>query len=153
MPLPPSVELEERFLSPLLIPKSISVLGVNKRQPVELVYTLTPSTGPSLQPMSTHWLRSQCSVVCRSTPHGVPDVVNRVVGILAGILDDAVEHRALALNPARRFKPGEKPRNTPKRHVYLKVADVCRMAEDSRRHADLVLTLAFTGLRWGRQSH
>ena len=36
-------------------------------------------------------------------------VVNRAVGILAGILDDAVEHRALAFNPARRFKRGEKP--------------------------------------------
>jgi hypothetical protein len=38
-------------------------------------------------------------------------VVNRAVGILAGILDDAVEHRALAFNPARRFKRGEKPRS------------------------------------------
>lgn len=40
-------------------------------------------------------------------------VVNRAVGILAGILDDAVEHRALAFNPARRFKRGEKPRKSP----------------------------------------
>ncbi len=46
-------------------------------------------------------------------------VVNRAVGILAGILDDAVEHRALAFNPARRFKRGEKPTKSPKRHVYL----------------------------------
>lgn len=37
-------------------------------------------------------------------------VVNRAVGILAGILDDAVEHRALAFNPARRFKRGEEKR-------------------------------------------
>src|SRR6185503_20971725 len=76
-------------------------------------------------------------------------VVNRAVGILAGILDDAVEHRALAFNPARRFKRGEKPRKSPKRHVYLTEEDVCRLAEESGRHADLVLTLAFTGLRWG----
>ncbi len=76
-------------------------------------------------------------------------VVNRAVGILAGILDDAVEHRALAFNPARRFKRGGKPRKSPKRHVYLTEADVCRLAEKSGRHADLVLTLAFTGLRWG----
>lgn len=76
-------------------------------------------------------------------------VVNRAVGILAGILDDAVEHRALAFNPARRFKRGEKPKKAPKRHVYLTDADVCRLAEESGRHADLVLTLAFTGLRWG----
>jgi len=76
-------------------------------------------------------------------------VVNRAVGILAGILDDAVEHRALAFNPARRFKRGEKPKKSPKRHVYLTEADACRLAEESGRHADLVLTLAFTGLRWG----
>lgn len=76
-------------------------------------------------------------------------VVNRAVGILAGILDDAVEHRALAFNPARRFKRGEKPKKSPKRHVYLTEDDVCRLAEESGRHADLVLTLAFTGLRWG----
>jgi hypothetical protein len=42
-------------------------------------------------------------------------VVNRAVGILAGVLDDAVEHRALAFNPARRFKRGEKPKKSPKR--------------------------------------
>jgi integrase len=76
-------------------------------------------------------------------------VVNRAIGILAGILDDAVEHRALAFNPARRFKRGEKPKKAPKRHVYLTDADVCRLAEESGRHADLVLLLAFTGLRWG----
>ena len=76
-------------------------------------------------------------------------VVNRAVGILAGILDDAVEHRALAFNPARRFKRGEKPKKAPKRHVYLTEEDVCRLAEESGRHADLVLILAFTGLRWG----
>lgn len=75
-------------------------------------------------------------------------VVNRAVGILAGILDDAVEHRALAFNPARRFKRGEKPQKAPKRHVYLTEADVCRLAEESGRYADLVLILAFTGLRW-----
>jgi integrase len=76
-------------------------------------------------------------------------VVNRAVGILAGILDDAVEHRALAFNPARRFKRGEKPKKSPKRHVYLTEEYVCRLAEESGRHADLVLILAFTGLRWG----
>ena len=63
-------------------------------------------------------------------------VVNRAVGILAGCLDDAVEYRALAFNPARRFKRGEKPKKSPKRHIYLTEADVCRLAEESGRHAD-----------------
>ena len=39
---------------------------------------------------------------------------------------DAIEHRALAFNPARRFKRGEKPKKSPKRHVYLTEVDVCR---------------------------
>lgn len=59
-------------------------------------------------------------------------MVNRAIGILAGILDDAVEHRALAFNSARRFKRGEKPKKAPKLHVYLTEADVCRLAEESR---------------------
>lgn len=53
-------------------------------------------------------------------------VVNRAVGILTGVLDDAVEHRALAFNPARRSKRGDKPQKAPKRHVYLTEAYVCR---------------------------
>ena len=60
-------------------------------------------------------------------------VVNRAIGILAGVLDDAVEHRALAFNPARRFKRGEKPKKAPKRHVYLTEADVCQLAEEFGR--------------------
>jgi integrase len=60
-----------------------------------------------------------------------------------------IEHRALVFNPARRFKRGEKPKKSPKRHVYLTEEDVCRLAEEPGRHADLVLILAFTGLRWG----
>src|SRR5882757_11155222 len=67
-------------------------------------------------------------------------VVARAISILAGVLDDAVErgHRALAFNPARRFERGEKPQKAPKRHVYLTEADVCRLAEESGRYADLV---------------
>lgn len=72
-------------------------------------------------------------------------VVNRAVGIL----DDAIEYKAVAVNHARRFKRGEKPRKAPKKKVYLNEADVCRLAEEAGRHADLVLILAFTGLRWG----
>jgi hypothetical protein len=44
-----------------------------------------------------------------------------------------------------KFKRGEKPKKSPKRHVYFAEADVCRLAEESGRHADLLLTLAFTG--------
>lgn len=41
------------------------------------------------------------------------------------------------------------PRKTAKRHVYLSADDVHRLADESGAHRALVLTLAYTGIRWG----
>jgi integrase len=41
------------------------------------------------------------------------------------------------------------PDKTAKRHVYLTVDDVARLAAESGQHRALVLTLAYTGIRWG----
>jgi hypothetical protein len=79
-------------------------------------------------------------------------VVKRAISILAGVLDDAVEYKAGAFNYARRFKRGEKPRKAPKKKIYLAEADVCRLPEESGSYADLVLTLAVTGLRSVKRS-
>ncbi|MFC9833196.1 tyrosine-type recombinase/integrase [Rhodococcus sp. NPDC127530] len=76
-----------------------------------------------------------------------PTTVIRAYGVLAGILDDAVKSRRLAKNPARGVE--NLPRKTGKRHVYLSAEDVARLAHESRQHRTLVLTLAYTGLRWG----
>ena len=73
--------------------------------------------------------------------------VIRAYGVLAGILDDAVKGRRLAGNPARGVE--NLPRKTRKRHVYLSADDVERLAEESRDHRTLILTLAYTGVRWG----
>ncbi|MEV7800930.1 site-specific integrase [Microbacterium foliorum] len=72
-------------------------------------------------------------------------VVIRCHEVLAGILDDAVSQNRLVSNPARGVqlpKKGRKP------HVYLTHDQVFALAESSGR-AGLVLTLAYTGIRWG----
>ncbi|BCN51909.1 site-specific integrase [Prescottella equi] len=73
--------------------------------------------------------------------------VIRAYGILAGILDDAVKSRRLASNPARGVE--NLPRKTSKRHIYLSAEDISRLADESGPHRPLVLTLAYTGIRWG----
>lgn len=75
-------------------------------------------------------------------------VVLRALGVLAGILDMAVDDGRLKRNPARGLK--NLPRK-PKRkagRVYLTHDQVHTLAAESR-HKVLVLTLAYTGLRWG----
>lgn len=73
--------------------------------------------------------------------------VIRASGVLAGILDDAVKARRLAANPARGVE--NLPNKSAKRRVYLTAEDVGRLAGESGDHRVLVLTLAFTGIRWG----
>lgn len=74
-------------------------------------------------------------------------VVIRALGVLAGILDVAIDDRRLASNPAHYI------RNLPwkgpgKRRVYLSHDQVATLAACSGLPT-VVLTLAYTGLRWG----
>jgi len=74
-------------------------------------------------------------------------VVLRALGVLAGILDVAIDDRRLANNPARHIR--NLPRSGPgKRRVYLSHDRVATLAACSA-HPTMVLTLAYTGLRWG----
>lgn len=74
-------------------------------------------------------------------------VVIRALGVLAGILDVAIDDRRLATNPARQIR--DLPRRGPgKRRVYLTHDQVATLAACSA-HPTMVLTLAYTGLRWG----
>lgn len=74
-------------------------------------------------------------------------VVVRALGVLAGILDVAIDDRRLVNNPARRIR--NLPRNGPgKRRVYLTHDQVATLAACSA-HPTLILTLAYAGLRWG----
>lgn len=72
-------------------------------------------------------------------------VVIRAFGVLAGILDDAVDERRILSNPARGVNL---PRKGRKAHVYLSHEQVHALAEQSK-YPSLVLTLAYCGLRWG----
>lgn len=72
-------------------------------------------------------------------------VVIRAFGVLAGILDDAVDERRILSNPARGVNL---PRKGRKSHVYLSHEQVHALAEQSK-YPPLVLTLAYCGLRWG----
>ena len=74
-------------------------------------------------------------------------VVIRSLGILAGMLDVAIDDRRLANNPARRVR--NLPKHSPgKRRVYLTHDQVATLAACSA-YPTLVLTLAYCGLRWG----
>lgn len=100
------------------------------------------------------WGRVQISAVRYSDVRGWvtemsagigPVTVIRSFGILASILDIAVRDRRLADNPARGVKL---PKKRPKRRVYLTHAQVDLLA-DKAIYPELVLFLAYTGLRWG----
>ena len=74
-------------------------------------------------------------------------VVIRAMGVLAGILDVAIDDRRLASDPARHVR--NLPRRGPgKRRVYLSHDQVATLAACSA-YPTLILNLAYTGLRWG----
>ena len=75
-----------------------------------------------------------------------PTLVIRNFGVLAAILDVAVRDRRILSNPARGTTL---PRKERKAHRYLTHDQVHRLATEAGARAPLVLTLAYTGLRWG----
>jgi integrase len=77
--------------------------------------------------------------------------VLRCLGVLAGLLDDAIADGCISKNPARGLDPKkrEKPTKPRRKHVYLDHDDVARLANESGQHKILVLLLAYTGIRWG----
>lgn len=84
----------------------------------------------------------------KQKPLGASSVL-RAVGVLAGILDDAQRAGRIRKNPAR--GADNLPKKTPKENRrYLSDDEVLRLATaiaDPTRSV-LVLTLAYTGLRW-----
>lgn len=70
----------------------------------------------------------------------------RAYGVLAAVLDIAVKDRRIPANVARGVSL---PRKVGKEHVYLSHEQVDALASHSGERRTLVLTLAYTGLRWG----
>jgi integrase len=77
--------------------------------------------------------------------------VLRALGVLAGILDDAIGDGRISKNPVRGLDPKrrEKPTKPKRKHVYLDHDAVARLADESGDRRTLVLVLAYTGIRWG----
>jgi integrase len=75
-----------------------------------------------------------------------PVVVQTAYSVLARLLDDAVQDRLLASNPARGVKLPKRP---PRRNVYLTASQLNTLADESGRFRSLVLLLGVGGLRWG----
>lgn len=71
--------------------------------------------------------------------------IRRAHGILAGVLDLAVEHACMVRNPARGVTLPRKPQP---RHVYLTAEQLGTLAEQCGRHGLLVLLLGTSGMRW-----
>ena len=72
----------------------------------------------------------------------------RLVGVLQGVLDDAVIKKCLPRNPARGVT--NLPKKHGKRHIYLEATDVRRIANatGNSTHETIVYVLAYAGLRW-----
>ena len=86
------------------------------------------------------WVSEMATRRSRST-------VLRALGVLAGVIDVAVDDNRIAVNPARNLRTLPQ-RGVGKRRVYLSHEQVHTLAANSA-HPTLVLVLAYTGLRWG----
>lgn len=71
----------------------------------------------------------------------------RALGVLAGVIDLAVDDNRIVANPARSLRTLPR-RGVGKPRVYLSHEQVGTLAANSA-HPTLVLVLAYTGLRWG----
>ena len=92
-----------------------------------------------------NWSAKMTGDRCSST------TVLRALGVLAGILDDAIADGRITTNPARGLDPKkrEKPIKPKKKNVYLDHDDVARLANEAGDYRTLVLVLAYTGIRRG----
>ena len=91
------------------------------------------------------WVASMPRADGKAGPAGAV-VRIRAHGVLAAVLDVAVKLDRLRSNPARGVRL---PSRRAKRHVNLSAPEVAVIAGHADEHADLVLLLAYCGLRWG----
>ena len=75
--------------------------------------------------------------------------IRRAHGILAGIIDIAMEDGCVNKNHARGVTLPSKP--SPK-HVYLTASQLTRLAEECREWGPMVMLLGTTGMRWSEMA-
>lgn len=90
------------------------------------------------------WVSGMTAGVEGQKPKGASTVI-RAFGVLAAILDEAVDDRRILTNPARGVNLPRKPK---KQHVYLTHEQVHSLAAEAK-YPTLILVLAYCGLRWG----
>lgn len=74
-----------------------------------------------------------------------PETVRAAYRVLCLVLDYAIQARRLTINPARGVRL---PRRPPARERILTVEEVRALADRLGRDGDLVLAMAYLGLRW-----
>ena len=74
------------------------------------------------------------------------EVIETCLTVLSGVLDDAVTDRRIPANPLR--DKLKLPRRVQKPRRYLNHDQVRALADESK-HPEIVLLLAYSGIRWG----
>ncbi|AXQ65154.1 integrase [Gordonia phage Schmidt] len=78
-----------------------------------------------------------------------PSTIGDIHSTLVAILDVAVEDRRIPANPARGVKL---PKREHVDHDYLTHDQVHQLAAEVSRHSEIVMLLAYSGLRWGEMA-
>ncbi|MFI1237526.1 tyrosine-type recombinase/integrase [Nocardia salmonicida] len=78
-----------------------------------------------------------------------PSTVADIHGVLSSILSEAVDEQRIPANPAAGV---QLPRRVPVDHVYLTHDQVAGLATECSKGAEIVMLLAYSGLRWGEMS-
>lgn len=132
----------------VLKPSSYRPLDAAWRNHVEPVwgkYAISTIRTSDVQNWITRLSKGDLDAVPPVKPKSATTVI-RAYGVLAGILDMAVKDRRISINPARGVD--DLPRKKRKRHIYLSHEAVHAIA-DNAKYPELVLVLAYCGLRWG----
>lgn len=92
--------------------------------------------------------KSQVSAwVGKKTAEKSAQTVRRMVFVLAGILELAVDDKAIVRNPTAGLVLPPKVRKAPRYLTHAQVEELAKQVEG--QHSTIVRFLAYTGLRWG----
>lgn len=78
-----------------------------------------------------------------------PSTIADIHGVLAAILDEAVDERRIPANPARGISL---PRRGLVEHNYLTHGQVLDLVDEVSRYPEIVMLLAYSGMRWGEMA-